>query len=88
MHRAFDQVPGRTRQTLPQIPTRQPPQRHLRSALREVFLRVVDDTVGADGPNHFQVPSAANTGHFSTEGLVDLNSDRTDPAGSSGDRTF
>src|SRR5579864_17320 len=45
-------------------------------ALREVFLGVIDDMVGADRADHVHVPGAAHSGDVSAECLGDLDGER------------
>src|SRR6202011_6218363 len=43
------------------------------TALGEVLARVIDDTVSADGADHFHVLGAADAGHVSAKRLGDLD---------------
>src|SRR5664279_1723186 len=45
-------------------------------ALGEVFLRVVDDVVGADRSDQGHLGGAAHAGHFRAERLGDLHGER------------
>src|SRR5215208_3325886 len=47
----------------------------------EIFLRVIDDSVCAEGPDHFDIPRTANTGNLSAKRLRDLYSKGTHTAG-------
>src|SRR5207302_8760139 len=46
----------------------------------EVLLGVVDDLVGADRADHFQVPGAADSGDLRAIPLRDLHGERPDPS--------
>jgi len=50
-------------------------------AAREVLLGVVDDGIGADGPDEVDVPGAAHAGHLGTERFGDLDGEGADAAG-------
>src|SRR5205085_8389851 len=41
--------------------------------LGEIFLRVIDNVIGAEGSNQFHISPTAYAGHFSAERLGDLN---------------
>ena len=51
------------------------------STAGEILLRVINDPVCADGPNHFHIPRTANAGNLSAKCLRDLYSERTDASG-------
>ena len=48
---------------------------------RVVDLRVVDDVVGAERPDEFDLVGAADAGHLGARRLRDLDGERTDIAG-------
>src|SRR5690348_2595735 len=50
-----------------------------RPTLREVFLRVIDDVISANGANHVHVLRAAHGGHLGTKRFGDLNGERSKP---------
>ena len=47
---------------------------------REVLARVIYDLIGANGPHHLHVPSAAHPGHLCAEGLGDWHRERAHAA--------
>src|SRR6266851_7348281 len=47
----------------------------------EILSRVINDLVGADGPDHFHIPRTANAGNLSAKRLRDLDSERTHASG-------
>src|SRR5262249_16677238 len=53
----------------------------LLSASREVFLRVVEDSNRAQGPDHLDVARAADAGHFGPDGSRDLHGEGADTPG-------
>ena len=55
------------------------------AALREVVAAVVDHVIRAERPRLLDVPRAANSRHFSSERLGDLDGERADAAGSAVD---
>jgi hypothetical protein len=51
------------------------------SAAREIFSRVINDSVSADGPDHLHVSRTANTCNFSTKYFGDLHGECTNTSG-------
>src|SRR5215213_3430012 len=47
----------------------------------EIFLRVINDSVCADGPDHLHIPRTANAGNLGPKRLRDLYSKRTHTSG-------
>ena len=48
---------------------------------REVFACVIDDAIGSDGSDHFQIPCAADAGDVGTVGFCDLHGEGADSSG-------
>src|SRR5271165_731235 len=44
---------------------------------REILLRVIDDPICTDGPDHVEIPGAAYAGHIRAERLGNLHSECT-----------
>src|SRR6266542_353309 len=47
----------------------------------EILLRVIDDLIRADRPDHFHIPRTAHAGDIGAERLRDLHGERTDASG-------
>src|SRR5678815_2070099 len=54
----------------------------------EIFSRVINNSVRADGPHQFHIPRTANTGNLSAQRLCDLCRKRADASGSAIDQNF
>lgn len=54
----------------------------------EIFSRVINNAVRADGPHQFHIPRTANTGNLSAQRLCDLCRKRADASGSAIDQNF
>ena len=61
-------------------PTRSKTTSKVRPRAREVLARVIDDEIGPDRSNQFQISCAADSGDMSAEGFCDLHRKRTDSA--------
>ena len=57
-------------------------------ALREIFLRVIDDPVGAERAHQVDVARAAHAGDFGAEMFGDLYRERADAAGRAVDQNL
>ena len=57
-----------------------------RALFGEILLRVVDDSIRADGANHLHISRAANAGHICAEGFGDLHCEGAHTSGGAVDQ--